>query len=263
MGTSQNLRQFIQKNAFKIESLDSLNKNLYPYFKDKDLIMIGEMHGTEEPAKFVKGLYKLFSKFENKVNIGLEALKDEFIEYLKNPSDSTLLNTIFFSKENIDGRNGKAWFDLITFLHKQKNVNLFFFDDSEAINRDSFMYSEVVTIRKKYPKQKIITLSGNIHNWLIPFKNQKTLGAYCVADEINFIADRIVSINHIFQEGTMLNNTGNGLQLKTIQNKSNIFSTSVPYQNYFISNFIPNQKQYNHYIFTRKVNHSALVKSEK
>lgn len=62
----------IKANAINIDKLDSLNNAVWQALKDYKLIMIGEMHGTKEPAKFVIDLARLFTGMGDSVQVGLE-----------------------------------------------------------------------------------------------------------------------------------------------------------------------------------------------
>jgi len=179
---TQDFGDYIEKNAIEIKTPDSLNEEIYNIIQGFQLIMVGEMHGTQEPALLVSGLSELIVKYEGNVSVGLELPRDEMGLFISSPSDSSLLYSEFFSKKNIDGRNGKSWFDLILRCNSNPSINLFYFDNYESdqlANRDSTMYRWVVKQSIKYPDSKIITLSGNIHNWLLPFRGTPKMGYYC------------------------------------------------------------------------------------
>jgi hypothetical protein len=259
---AQGFGDYIKKNAIEISVPDSLNEEIYNRLKKYQLIMIGEMHGTQEPARLVSGIAKLIVKFEGTVSIGLEMPEDELIEFIDNPSDSILRLTKFFSKTNIDGRNGKSWFDLILYCNSDPKINLFLFDNFKSYeieNRDSAMYLTIVRQLKRHSNSRIITLSGNIHNWLIPYKTAPTMGNYCMNDTINFSKDKICSINHVYSEGTMLNNTGNGLELTTIEFEESIYSNANDFTNYLLFFKSAKPYQYNGMLYTRIVNHSEEI----
>jgi len=246
-----------------IEFLDSLHEHFYEKLKPFELIMVGEMHGTKEPSLLVKGLAELIAEKEESVSIGLEIPKSEVLKFLETPSDSTLLSSIFFSKKNIDGRNGEAWFDLIHYCTSNPKINLFFFDNYQSLeleNRDSSMYVSIIEIKTQHPKSKIITISGNIHNWLIPYRDKPTMGNYCINDTINFSREKICSINHIYSEGTMLSNKGNGLELRSIEFKESVYSESVDSNQYLLFYQTTKPSQYNCILYTRKVSHSEEIK---
>lgn len=252
---AQEYQGLLRKNAIEIKKIDSLDYAIYQVVKDYDIIMVGEMHGTKEPAKFVEGLAKLISKKEIVVCVALEIPANDMTDYMETKDEETLRETFFFSSENVDGRNGEAWFNLINNLNEYTNIKLFFIDNEITSVRDSSMFLEIIKIRELYPKSKIITLTGNVHNWLIPFNGEKKIGAYLVESEI-IKPGRIMSINHMFNSGTMMNNSGNGLELKTIEPYDSFLNSTLEFENYLCPIIFENTEQYNYFLYTNKVTHS-------
>jgi hypothetical protein len=259
---SQDFGEHIKENAIEIKDINKLDQPIYDALSTFELITVGEMHGTKEPANCVKSLSTLILEKEGEVSVGLEIPDNQLTLFIENPTPENLLNSVFFSKENIDGRNGSAWYNLILYCINDTNINLFFFDNHSNYNgvkRDSVMYLGIKEQKINHPNSKIITLSGNIHNSRIPFNEMTTMGMYCLKDTLNFSSDKICSIHHVFSEGTMLNNTGNGLELRTIPFEDNIFSTSINFQNYLIHYNFGSENRYNCIIYTRKVSQSERL----
>jgi hypothetical protein len=261
---SQDFGNYIKENAIEIESNNNLSHEVYDSIAKFELIMVGEMHGTQEPSLLVESLAKLISKKEGVVSVGLEIPINELTSFIENPTKDNLLNSFFFSKENIDGRNGQSWFNLILNCTKDTNINLFFFDNVNTTKnekRDSIMYLGIKNQKLLFPNNKIITISGNIHNWRIPFNDMVTMGMYCLKDTVNFSYDKVCSISHAYSEGTMLNNTGNGLELSTISFEENLYSKSIDYDDYLVFYEFGKKNRYNCLFYTKKVNHSKEIKS--
>ena len=259
---SQGFGGYIKKNAIKIERVNKLNDAVYDSLVEFQLIMVGEFHGTQEPAQFVAALATLVSRKEGAVSVGLEIPENELLEFSKNPTKENLLSSKFFSKPNLDGRNGQAWFDLVMHCASDPNINLFFFDNikpNSPNKRDSIMYIGLRNQKMLFPNRKIITLTGNVHNQRVPFRDMVTTGMYCLQDSINFSNSKICSINHAFSEGTMRNNTGNGLELKTVQFEESTYTQSVSFHNYLVLYNFGNKTKYNALLYTRKVNHSNIL----
>lgn len=255
----QNFTQKLKENAIEITTLDSLGNELYSIVKNYDILMVGEMHGTNEPASFVYGLAKLISEKEGKVAIGLEIPKEKMNGISNNVTRDILRKSTFFSEQNIDGRNGSAWFELIVKCGADKNIEIFYLINSSDENIDSLMYLEVLNQKKMDAKRKIITLTGNVHNWLIPFKGEKKMATFIAEDTTHFSINKVMSVNHIYNKGTMLNNSGNGLELKTIEGKDTLFNRTLPFQNYFCKILFEKQKQYNYFLFTENITHSGVI----
>ena len=259
---TQEFGDYLSENALQIKDNYELDSAYYDYFKNYKLILIGETHGTKEPAKLVKSISELILENEKIVSVGLEIPEELMKVFTQMPCDSTLALTKFFTKDNIDGRNGQAWFDLIKYCNTQPKIKLFFFDNfnvKKNTNRDSSMYLSILTQMSKYPQSKIITLSGGIHSKLIPYKTNPTLGNYCINDSLNFPIHSVCSINHIYSEGTILNSIGNGLELRTIDFEESVFSNSVDFKNYLIFYQTAEPSDHNCIFYSRNVNHSQKV----
>ncbi len=259
---SQDFVSYLKENAITFSSIEQLNDSAYQKFKPFDAIMIGEMHGTQEPALLVEYLAQLIINKEGSISVGIELPQLEVAQFIKHSKKKNLLQSQFFLKENTDGRNSQAWFDLILACSQNKSIHLFFFDNSHEYqieNRDSSMYVDVLKQKLRYPEEKIITLSGNIHNQLIPFNEQETMASYCAADTSSF--QRICSVRHLFSEGTMMNNTGNGLELHTIDYEASIYSTTVDSDNYILFYETSEPSANNCLFYTKKVNLSSLLKN--
>jgi hypothetical protein len=258
---SQSWKEYIAQNALPVGNNLELDSSQYRSFKDYRLIMMGEMHGTLEPAKMTEQLARLILQYEDRVSIGLEIPEQEMSAFLQNPSEKTLKESPFFSKPNEDGRNGRAWFELVRYCMNEPRVSVFFFDNSVSpdVPRDSIMYLEVKKQAVLHPRNKILTISGNIHNQLIARNGSKTMGAYLSADSSIFPKEQICSIYHYYAEGTMLNNTGKGLELTTIEFQESDFS-SGKHENYFIFYDSAEPTPNNCIFFTRKLHHSEVLK---
>jgi uncharacterized iron-regulated protein len=62
----------LKENAIPIQNLSKLSDKIYNEIANYEIIMIGEMHGTKEPAEFAYGLCNLVTKFEKNVVLALE-----------------------------------------------------------------------------------------------------------------------------------------------------------------------------------------------
>ncbi len=261
---SEKKKCFIKENAIKVNQLESLNDTIYNFFSDFKLIMVGEMHGTIEPAKFTIGLAQVLTRNGDSVQLGLEIPAEEMAKFISEHSDSSIYSSEFFMKRAIDGRENYAWAELISTLNKNKKVKLFFFDINKkdykvSGNRDSLMYIKIKNQIQKYPNWKIITLSGNIHNMIKPFRGNNTMGCYIINDHELNLSDKLCSINHCYNSGTMYNDVGNGLELRQIQNFNSIYSTSVDYENYLFLYPKTKAENYNGIYFTRYVTAAKIV----
>jgi hypothetical protein len=226
--------------------------------------MIGEMHGTNEPAKFVKGLTALFTNNGDSVQVGFEIPSELMTTFLKLKTDSSIYQSDFFSKKSADGRASLAWVSTILLLNKNSKVTIFFYDinnvDSENPDyRDSLMYIKIKNQIIKHPTWTTVTLSGNIHNMRLPYKQKNTTGAYLVNDTDLNISSKFCSLNHSYQSGTMLNNIGNGLELRQVGNINSDYANLLDYDNYIFLFPSSHTNTYDGIFFTRRVTAAELA----
>ncbi len=250
---AQEFATFLKENAIEIQDIKQANEQVYAALKPFRCIMVGEMHGTQEPALFVESLLKSLKKTNQKVLLGIEIPREDMEGFKLKKAKKTLRSTIFFSKGYQDGRNNAAWFDLITAAAKQKGIRICFFDSNKNNeNRDSMMFEQLKAAYAKDTTQIMLTISGNIHNMTLPFRGKKTLACYL---SNYFSSQNVVSINHYYDNGTMNNNNnGSGLAMQNLSNKGGPFASATTLQNYLLvkypAGFTPN---YNMILFTRKV----------
>ena len=245
------------QNLVKIDKLDSLNNSIYSILSDYNLIMIGEMHGTNEPVEFLTKLAELFVNNGDIVQVGFEIPADLMQNYLQNQTDSSIYNSEFFKINIFDGRASIAWANAISTLTKNPKIKLFFYDvDRSKANIDSLMYINIKNKLIENPNWRTITISGNVHNKKIPHKEQYTTAYYLCNDE-KLNNYKICSLNHEFQKGTMLNYYENGLELREVNYGK---SPNAPdYDNYLY--LYPESFVYpwNGVFFTKIVTASELV----
>jgi hypothetical protein len=262
----QDYSTYIKNNAVRTDKLDSSKNEVYNLLANFKLIMIGEMHGTNEPAKFVTQMAEIFANKNHSVQVGLEIPADLMTKYITNQTDDNILTSDFFVSNSDDGRASFAWAEIISKLNKNPKVKLFFYDTNEgesktAEDRDSLMYLKIKRQIIHFPNRKTIILSGNIHNMILPYKNNPKMALYLFQDKELSISEKICSLNHYYQSGTMLNNIGNGLQLREVNNSASIYSQSVDFDSYIL--LFPNnhKDRYSGIYFTRKVSAAKMVRN--
>ena len=255
--------KFIGENAIEVTSVeDAKSDSLYEKLKHFQLIMVGERHGTNEPAEFVGHLSKVMVHHGKKVALGLEIPRDEMRPFIEYPSEESLNQTDFFSKDNLDGRNAQAWYDLILDCYQDTNIQLFYFDNLKGRImklRSSAMYISLVEVKKEFPDYTFITIMGNVHNRLKPFSGIETMGSLCLKDTVNFKKDKICSIVHMFGGGTALNNRGEGLQLEEVKFKENHYSEATDFNHFFIPDVEKYFKVYTSLYYSRTITASESI----
>ncbi len=259
---AQDLQTQLKEKAVKIEYLDSLERTIYDKLKGFKLIMIGEMHGTNEPVKFLVGLSELFINQGDTVQVGLEIPSDQMTNYINNHSESSVFQSDFFAKDSNDGRASLDWANAISRLSKKSKVQIFFFDNDKAEyqdkeDRDSLMYLKIKQKLIEHPNWRTITLSGNIHNMRLPYKEKPTTAFFLCNDNMLNLTNEICTLNHYYGSGTMLNNIGKGLALQQVNNTQSIYSNTLDFDNYLFLFQTPNK--YNGIFFTKTVSASKLA----
>ncbi len=254
----QSLTDALQKNAIEINLPDTtLNEALNVIIDEYPIIMMGEMHGTQEPAKFVTYLVRQLLLRGKQVNLGLEIPANQMKEFIASPGTRGLERSGFFSKNSHkDGRSSESMFDLIAASCNNPNINLFFFDvESSTSNadRDSMMYVNIRNEISKRPAAHTIILSGNIHNRLIPFRGTRTAACHLSAG-----GGKILSINHQFKFGSMLNATNKGFGLHKIEPAQSVFSEATSFKCYFAAIPENTESPYNAFLYTEEVTPSAI-----
>ncbi|WP_139856522.1 hypothetical protein [Aequorivita sinensis] len=253
----------LKKNAIPIQNLSKLSDKIYDEIANYEIIMIGEMHGTNEPAEFAYGLCELIAKHEGNVIMAMEIRASLMNNLSDEMSISELKELDFFSGKNFDGRNGMAWLDLVYKGIKNDGIILKFIDNPyQSSTRDSSMYREIRNIHNKHPNTKIVTLTGNVHNSFIPLFDEVRIGGYLLKDSVNFDSKKIMSINHVFSEGEMINSDGTGLQLRVIEREENIYNTTLSYEMFISKIFPKEQNRCTHILYTDKVTASGIIEKD-
>jgi hypothetical protein len=251
---------YLKLNAIKINKQDRLPTAIYDSISTFRLIMLGEMHGTNEPSEFVIKLAKLMLKKGNKIQIGLEIPSEEIKNFKEDTNDSNICSSPFFNSRRLDARASSAWANLILEFKNSQDVELFYYDVNtddviKQFNRDSIMYTKIKKRIQMHPAWKTITLGGNIHNMLLPYDSETTMGLYLYNDKDLNLSKSILSLAHYYAYGTIWENSGNALSPHQVDNSNSFFAKGVDYENYL---FLYPQFKYNGIYFTRKVTASNL-----
>ena len=188
----------LSRNAIIINQPDGLSKNLYDSIARYKLIMVGEVHGTKEPAAFVRSLVALLIKNGNTVQVGLEIPSDAMTDFTRTSPDSAIYATAFFRTRRQDNRATEAWANLFVCFNNMANVSFFYYDVNagdfkNVADRDSLMYTKIKRRIQLHPTWKTITLGGNVHNMLLPYRGEMKMGLYLYKDTELNLANSILS----------------------------------------------------------------------
>lgn len=241
---SQNVEEAIKKTAIDLKDWTAANQNIYTALKDYKVICIGEMHGTKEPAEFLIGLTKTFVSNKRTVVIGIEIPESTMAQFQSQSDSIGLSKSKFFTDKTRDGRGSEAWFRAINECNKL-GLKFCFFDNSDP-DRDLGMFNKLMKCYANDTNVVILTLSGNVHNRIVPFNGAKTMGCYLKER----FGDKVCSINHINNGGTMFSRTSAGLKVHTIEPTDGVFTTATKYDSYYLPNIF-NSWEYNGFFYTK------------
>lgn len=247
----------------KIMPLDSdliITEQITSYLLKYKFILVGELHGTQEPVKFVTQLAKRLA-MSKKVVVGFEIGADEIGLKTQRINASQLALTTAFTVPSA-GRNSQAWFNAIVELSERRGIPVFFFDQTDAqknLNRDSVMCN---TIREKFMEDTnciVITISGNYHNQLTRQSTITPMGFFL--NEL--FPGQVLAVNQQYAYGSMFNKTTGGLASRTIKSDSNVLSTISTAPAYFYPDPLHEfSTRWNAFLFTTKINASFPIKNE-
>src|SRR3954468_17445873 len=79
---AQSNSSYLKQNAIAVEDPFHLNDSACNLLRSYSLMMVGEMHGSNEPAQFVKALAKLFSEKGDSVSVGMEIPSEQMNVFL-------------------------------------------------------------------------------------------------------------------------------------------------------------------------------------
>ncbi|HEX2900532.1 MAG TPA: hypothetical protein VHS96_12495, partial [Bacteroidia bacterium] len=148
-----------------IHRADSLGDPVYELLSPFQIILFGEMHGTNESAAFVIGLAELFTQMGDSVLVGLELSPNLMLEFMSDPTDENIYERGFFHDPPFaSGKESEAWASILATLNDNPRVRFFFFDmnpyDGQLYERDSLMYAKIKAQYQQHPTWKIVALSG-------------------------------------------------------------------------------------------------------
>ena len=170
---AQTTKEFIKKNAIEIQQIENLPQQIYEKIKPCKVVIVGEVHGTNESPQFTLGLLKLIAQNNERVALGLEigeesqSVVDRFCE----SGDVSLLKSCYpfaFKVEHQDGRGSAAIASLISKTSALKDVRIVCFDPTilrveDMKKRDEGMAKNITRAFVEHKLDKIVLLAGNWH----------------------------------------------------------------------------------------------------
>lgn len=251
---------YLKKHAVRIDNPEKLSESIYTLLSPFQIIMIGEMHGTNESAPFVRGLTNLFTQKGDCVLVGLEIPPTLMTLFTSQLTDSSIYQSEFFNNPPfIDGRESFPWANLISTLNKNNLAKIFFFDvnpnEGKAYERDSLMAEKIITQYKQHPVWKLITLSGNYHNRIT---NPMTMASVLKRN----LSVKICSLNMEYKGGSCNANFKNGLEIKQLGSQPTVYNSTSGYNQYLILLSENTDYDYNGFYYTKNISPAKMTFSK-
>lgn len=169
-GHAEPTDSYIQQNAVKIRDL-SVPAQLLKNLEGKDLLLIGEQHGTNEYPEYAGAIVEALSK-KQLVALGLEFPKDiqpAIDQFLATGNEDLLHATGFFKDPNY--HSGRGSIAMVALLKKMRALQIPVFcydiaDGAPFTARDTDMAANIVDYINAHPGKMVITYSGNVHSRL-------------------------------------------------------------------------------------------------
>lgn len=261
--SAQSEAAYLTANAVLIDNPEKLSDGVYQLLSPFQVIMFGEMHGTNESAPFINGLAGLFTDKGDSVLVGLEIPSGLMAKFERLRTDSSVYESDFFRISALSGRESLPWAMLISSMNKNGKVKLFFYDvndkEGKEYNRDSLMFAKIKAQMKEHPIWKVITLSGNYHNRL---SDELTMAYYLKKDTELSIASKMCTLNMEYKEGTCMANFGHGLELKMLGAYPSVYNSTEGYDRYLILNPPSYYSPYTGFYYTKSITPATMTNTK-
>ena len=234
VGCQQESKGLLEMGAIVVDNPRDITKKAFDRLKGHDAFLLGELHGTNECADLLYGLARIFAENNERVLVGFELPHDQLGAVDTDHSLESIKKSSFFTDDYQDGRGSIKWAETVSQLMSLDNIDIVFFDNtSEEWNdsywvsrRDSLMFEKINSAIAKFEPTKLITISGNAHNQLQPLWSDATMGHYLDTHPRSYLRERnILSLVNVYDGGTAMNNSGNGLEFSDMgQRDSSVFT---------------------------------------
>ena len=158
-------------------SQESTLPHFDPHLRPNKLILLGEIHGTNEIPDLTLLLIEKVLKKTIPVTLFIEHAKKEQVAintYLKSIGSQTDKDSLtkhdFWQRKTQDGRTSMAMLELIESIRSLKSnyadIEIVLIDNPSSSDRDKFMYETIVANMNSDTTRSYIGLVGNYHSRL-------------------------------------------------------------------------------------------------
>jgi hypothetical protein len=242
-----------QEKVFELQDLEiSSFKN---FITTKDVVVVGEMHGTREVPAFVSRLVKILSQGTKSLTVALEIdtyLQNDLDEFLKTGNFDNLVSLDYFKYP--DGRSSMAMGSLLKELRNIEGIKIVCFDIASTIdtevNRDSLMG---VNLASNYYGGKMVVLTGNLHaNLQEGYWRPKFKSAVFHFKKMKNLNGKLISLNTYFNGGTIWNCMQDGcMERKAYANPE--WAKKYGLKNFMVVSEDQDDNGYNGFVYFEKV----------
>lgn len=235
---------YLSSNAIVLDNPRNLSNKAIKALDEYDAILIGKVHGNYECADLLYGIAKKFASKGEIVLAGFEVPADQVEGLGSGLTLDQIAQTSFFSDDYQDGRGSVKWATTLLELQALQNVELVLFDNTteEWIDgywrdrRDSLMMAKINTAILVHKPTKLVTITGNAHNQLVPLWSDHSMGNYLANHPTSLLRGRkVLSLIHVHNGGTAMNNSGNGLEFRDMGAAEDNIFTAFGADNYIVT----------------------------
>jgi hypothetical protein len=260
---AQDNTAYLKANAVRVDLSENLDDSIYSLLRPFQVIMIGEMHGTNEPSQLVTALAKLFTLKGDSVSVGLEIPSGAMTNFISSNTDSSIYQSNFFDDYYFqDGRQSFAWAGIISHLKNNKKVQLFFYDinteTEKKYDRDSLMYLNIKKQILSHPGWKVITIGGDYHAKISSI--EKKTAWYLKNDKDLHISEKFCSLRNYYLQGSCRANFGNGLEERKLSRPANEYDSAFSFDKYIILLSAKSTYPYTGLFYTKNITAPEMTK---
>lgn len=190
------LKKYVLENAIAIQDLTKLPIALLQVISNYKIVLLSDLHGTNESPEAALGLISLLSNLKKPISLALEIPKTaqkDIDTFIDGGNLELLKNSHFFKNQYQFGTASIAIGRLLQQVRMIPNLRVFCFD-SDSPKRDLTMACNI--IKEFQPEGYLVILTGSSHIWRENEKDKNSMSYYLWSLENSTILE-----NDIFSIG--------------------------------------------------------------